>query len=161
MKRPVRLTALAALALALGNAGRVRAEILPPRGMGQIGLQAVVLCEELTVRSEPRSSSVPVEKLRYGDLPIVMKQSGGWAYCALGDSEDSVLGWVNSDYIAVDPARYRTDGNTPVYAWNETTAPRVALLGANTTLPILKDEGEWLIVSLRGAAGWIRKSDAD
>ena len=40
----------------------------------------------------------------------------------------------------------------------------VALLDANTEyldpetfLPILKDEGEWIIVSLRGATGWIHK----
>jgi hypothetical protein len=37
------------------------------------------------------------------------------------------------------------------------TAPKVGLLDADTTLPILKDEGEWLIVGLRGATGWIKK----
>ena len=66
-------------------------------------------------------------------------------------------GWVNADYIAVDPAWYRADNATPVYAWNDTEAPKVALLDAGTELPILKDDGDWLIVSLRGATGWIRK----
>jgi hypothetical protein len=40
-------------------------------------------------------------------------------------------------------------------------APKVALLSKGTMLPILKDEGEWLIVSLRGASGWIHKSASD
>ena len=40
-------------------------------------------------------------------------------------------------------------------------APKVALLSKGTMLPILKDEGEWLIVSLRGATGWIYKSASD
>ena len=66
-------------------------------------------------------------------------------------------GWVNAEYIAIDPSWYRTEEATPVYAWNDESAPKVALLDANTTLPILKEEGDWLIVSLRGATGWIRK----
>ena len=155
MKKYTWLAILTALVLMLGSIGIVQAEIIPPHGEGQIGLQAVVLCEELTVREEPSSSSETVETLQYGYLPIVMEQSDGWAYCALGDAEDSVKGWVNSDFIVIDPAWYRTEEKTPVYAWNDTTAPKVALLDKDTTLPILKDEGEWLIVSLRGGTGWI------
>ena len=148
---------LAALMLLVSLAG-AQAEILPPRGEGQIGLQAVVLCEELTLRQEPSASSKAVATLKYGDWPIVMKQENGWAYCTLGDSEDSPMGWLNADYIAVDPAWYLTDAATPVYAWNDTGALKVALLKKGETLPILKQEGDWLLVSLRGAAGWIDNS---
>ena len=137
------------------------AEIIPPHGEGQIGLQAVVLCEELSLRREPSASSSKVETLSYGALPIVMRQENGWAYCTTGDSEDSTKGWLNADYIVIDPAWYRTDAGTPVYAWNDDHAPKVALLDKNVILPILKEEEDWLIVSLRGAAGWIRKSATD
>ena len=44
-----------------------------------------------------------------------------------------------------------------MYAWNDTAALKVALLDKDTTLPILKDCGDWLVVSLRGASGWIHK----
>jgi SH3-like domain-containing protein len=145
------------LVLALGCAGVVHAEIIPPHGFGQIGLQAVVLCETLTLREKPDASSRVVQTLDYGDLPIVMEQKDGWAYVTLGDSEESPKGWLNADYIAIDPAWYRTEKKTPVYAWNDTAAPKVALLDADTTLPILKEEGDWLVVSLRGATGWIHK----
>lgn len=145
---------LLVLALALGTAS---AEIIPPHGEGQIGLQAVVLCDSLTVREEPRTSSGTVKTLKYGALPIVTRQIDGWAYCVLSDSEDALSGWVNADYIAVDPAWYRVEGKTPVYAWDDAYAPKVALLSGGTTLPILKDEGSWLLVSLRGAVGWIRR----
>ena len=157
MKKYTWLTVWTALVLMIGSIGSVQAEVIPPHGHGQIGLQAVVLCEQLSLRSGPSASSDKVRTLTYGDLPIVMEQSGGWAYVTLGDSEDSPKGWVNADYIAVDPAWVRTEGNTPVYAWDDTLAPKVALLDENTTLPILADEGAWLIVSLRGAVGWIRK----
>ena len=130
---------LTILSLLLATA---HAEIIPPYGAGQIGFQAVVLCEQLSLRQEPNSSSRKVKTLEYGDLPIVIEQSDGWAYVALGDSEESLKGWVNAEYISIDPAWYRTEGKTPVYAWDDALAPKVALLDENTTLPILADEGE-------------------
>ena len=78
-------------------------------------------------------------------------------YCTLGDSEDSPCGWLNADYIFINPAWYVTEKSTAVYAWNDTAAPKVALLDKNTRLPILKEEAEWYVISLRGATGWIHK----
>ena len=157
MKKFRWLTILMVLVLMIGCIGVAHAEIIPARGEGQIGLQAVVLCDELTVREKSSSSAKTVKTLEYGSLPIVTKVSDGWAHVVLGDSEDALDGWVNADYIAIDPAWYRTEKKTTVYAWNSTSALKVALLDKNTTLPILKEEGDWLIVSLRGAVGWIKK----
>ena len=157
----VRFAILALAVLILGSMVTVHAEIIPPYGEGQIGFQVVVLCEELTLRETPGTSSKALRILHYGDRinvienEYIREQSNGWAYCVLGDSEDAEVGWVNPDYIFVDPAWYRTDRKTPVYAWNDTAAPKVALLDRDVTLPILKEEGDWLLVSLRGAVGWI------
>ncbi len=168
MKKFKRLTILVALILALASAGLAHAEIIPPFGEGQIGLHGAILCEELSLREKPGSSSKVVKTLRYGDFILVTEQKNGWAHCVLGDAEDSPSGWVNAEYIIVDPSWYRTEKKTPVYAWNDTSAPKVALLNANTELfdsktflPILKIDGEWIIVSLRGAVGWIHKNAAD
>ena len=162
MKKITLLSALLIAALLLTGLSNVSAEIIPPHGEGQIGLQAAVLCEKLTLREKPNASSRALKSLQYRDLIIVTEQKDGWARCVLGDSEDALSGWVNSEYIVIDPAWYRTEEKTPVYAWNDTAAPKVAMLEANTVLldkdtylPILKDEGDWLIVSLRGATGWI------
>ena len=134
-----------------------RPGVIPPQGEGQIGLTAVVLCETLTLRQGPGAASKAVGTLRYGDHLLVTRQENGWAEIFLSDAVDAVAaGWVNTEFILIDPAWYQTSASTPVYAWNDTSAPKVALLSKNTTLPILKDEGEWIIVSLRGAAGWIR-----
>ena len=162
MKKYSCLAMLTAVILLLGGLGAAQANILPPYGEGQIGLQAVVLCETLTVRQEPSALSPALKTLAYGTRIIVQPQTGGWAQCFLSDSEDEgPAGWVNEDYLAIDPAWYQTEGKTPVYAWNDTMAPKVALLDENTILPILKEEEEWLVVSLRGAAGWIQKTDKD
>ena len=158
MKKIVWRIILTALILALGSIGTVQAEILPPHGQGQIGFQAVVLCESLTVRQGPGASSRAVKTLHYGDTILIESQTDGWANCFLSDSVDaSPAGWVNTDYIIIDPSSYRTNGSTPVYAWGDTAAPKVALLDNNTILPVLKEDERWLVVSLRGAAGWIQK----
>lgn len=166
MKKYAWLAAAAALILVLGCVGSVCAQIIPPYEPGQqIGYPAVVLCEELTLREKPSSSSKAVKILKYGDEPIVVgadredgiMEKDGFVYCSLGDSIDSPVGWIKSDYIFINPAWYLTEKETAVYAWDDTTAPKVALLDKGTRLPILKEEENWYIVSLRGAVGWIRK----
>ena len=166
MKKYGWLTILTALILALGCIEVAHAEIIPPYGPGQqIGYPAVVLCETLTLREKPSSSSKAVRILNYGDLPIVVgadqpagpKKENGFVYCTLGDSEDSPCGWINADYIFINPAWYVTEKTTAVYAWNDIAAPKIALLDKDARLPILKEEEDWYLVSLRGAVGWIHK----
>lgn len=166
MKKIGWLKLLTASVLVLGCIGPVYAEIIPPYEPGQqIGYPAAVLCEKLTLREEPSASSAAVETLSYGDLPIVVgadvpagpKEENGFVYCTLGDSIDSPCGWINSEYIVINPSWYVTETETAVYAWNDAAAPKVALLDKETRLPILKEEGDWYIVSLRGAVGWVRK----
>ena len=156
MKKSRWFSILAALVLVFGSIGTARAEMLPPYGEGQFGFQAVVLCESLTVRAEPDSGSKAVQTLPYGKVFAVLSEKNGWAQVILSDDVDaSPAGWVNKDYILIDPAWYRTAAKTSVFAWDDQSAPKVARLEPGTTLPVIKEEGEWILVSLRGAAGWI------
>ena len=153
---------LAFLMLFVLAAGVCHADIIPPYGEGQIGLTAVVLCSNLTVRKDRSASSEAVTTLNAGARFMVQNQVDGWADCFLSDDVDGgCSGWVNADYVVVDPAWYRTNGATAVYAWNDTKAPRVGLLDDGEMLPILKDDGDWLVVGRGGAAGWILNADAD
>jgi len=156
MKKVMGFVLMALLLMAIGTVGF--AEIIPAYGPGQIGYTAVVLCESLTIRQSPSSSSPAVGKLNYGARILVEPGNGGWGTCFLSDDVDAgPSGFVDEAYLAIDPAWYRTESSTAVYAWNSTSAPKVGLLSRNTTLPILKQEGGWLLVSLRGAVGWIRR----
>ena len=162
MKKKTWITMLTAMTILTGSIGTARAEITPPAGPGQFGYDAVVLCESLTVRQEPKASSKAVQTLPYGRRFAAMEEVEGWAQIMLSDDVNAEpAGWVNADYIAMNPAWYRTEASTPVYAWNDQSALKVAMLDANTTLPILKEEDDWVLVSLRGAAGWIYKTAAD
>ena len=157
MKKSVSILVLVAMIFALAGMFTVQAEVTAPLGQGQIGYQAYVLCESLTLRKEPSSSSKAVKSLPYGTKVIVTRQSGNWAECVLSDDVNaSVAGWVNAEYLTINPAMFRADAKTTAYAWNSTSAPKVALLDKNTVLPVLKVEGNWIIVSLRGAVGFIR-----
>ena len=157
MNKHAFLSVLLALILVFGCVGVAHAQIIQPeKGDWQIGPMAFVLCEKLTLRAEPSGSAAKIETLEYGFRPIDIEQKDNWAYVTLGDSEDSTKGWLNADYLAINPAWYRTESKTTVYAWNDTGALKVGLLDADTTLPILKQDGDWILVSLRGAAGWIR-----
>jgi len=164
MKKHGWLAILMALVVMLGCIGVAHAEIIPPYGPGQqIGYPAVVLCDKLTLRDKPSASAKAIQSLDYGDQPIVIdadlpsgpQEENGFVYCTLGDSEDSPCGWIDSDYIVINPSWYVTEQKTSVYAWDDTASPKVALLDKGTRLPILKEDGDWYLVSLRGAVGWI------
>ena len=157
MKKHVWLMILTVMIMIIGSMMTVQAEIIPPYGEGQIGLSAVVLCENLTLRQAPGANAGVLDTLHDGARIIVSEQKDGWAHIFTGDSEDSAEGWVKAEYLAIDPAWYRADSDTPVYAWNDTSALKVGLLDKDTVLPILKDDGEWIVVGLRGASGWIHK----
>jgi len=110
MRKRIWLAVLLLVILPFAGIARIRAEILPAQGEGQIGYQAVVLCESLTVRQERSAGSKVVETLHYGDTFAVQDNWDGWASCFTSDDVDAgQTGWVNSDYIIVNPAWYRTD----------------------------------------------------
>ena len=72
MKKQGWLAILTVLILTLGCIGTGFAEIIPPCGPGQqIGYPAVVLCEKLTLREKPNTSSKTVKTLYFRDQPII------------------------------------------------------------------------------------------
>ncbi len=161
-----RVACLAMLTVLLAIVPVAQARIIPAEEPGQqIGYTAVVLCETLTLREKPSASAKAVQTLEYGALPIVVgadledgiHEKNGFVYCSLGDSLDSPCGWLNREFIFINPAWYVTEKDTAVYAWNASDAPKVALLEKDVQLPILREEENWYLVSIRGAVGWIQK----
>ena len=150
---------LIAVLLALLLCGNAFAEVIPPEGMGQIGYEAVVLCQSLTVRSERSTGARAVATLRTGERFATMNDVDGWRDCFLSENGGR-SGWVKAEYVVVNPAWYVTDRATPVHAWGEDSAPLVGLLDPGERHPILKAAGEWLVIGLRGASGWIHAPKA-
>jgi SH3-like domain-containing protein len=153
------------------------ATILPPTGVDEsfkawTGIEctpAIVLCESLSIYDERGDQGGKKVSARYyssdGNPMPVIESWDGWAKIYYLDGNET--GWVRSDYLLMDPAWYLCDEDMQVYAYPDTMSPRVALLDKGTKLPIITqwDDGRsvngWVCVSLRGAAGWIRKTPKD
>ena len=157
MKKSSWLTILMVLVLALGCLGAAKADLIPPHGEGQMGIQAVVVYNGQPIYSEPDEASKAVRTLDAGSVIILVNRQGDWAECLLSDTLDEArAGWVNTENMAVDPAWFMTSGDTLVYAWNDTKAFITATVEKDTLIPVLKQDGEWLLVSLgNGVIGWI------
>lgn len=156
-------------------AGAAHAAILPPVGVDEdfrawTGLActpAVILCENLSVYdARGDQGGKKVETLHYSGqtIPVVESWDG---YALIYYADGAKTGWVHNEYLLFDPAWYVCDERMPIYAYPDVMAPRIGYLATGTTLPIITeyDDGEtlagWVCVSLRGAAGWIRKTPAD
>ena len=135
-------------------------EITHPRGAGQLGFDAVIISKNISVRPTQNANAKATKKMNYGEHMAVMSLGNGWCECYLSETE-GVSGYVLEDYILIDPAYITTEEPTPVYAWQAQNAKRVGLLGRGETFPIIRMEGEWLLISLRGAAGWILRPSGD
>lgn len=148
-------------------AGNACATILEPKGVdlafklfsGIEAREAVVLCRSLSALADHAGNAKKVKSLSVGDTFLTWESWNEWQNCYYSDGKDPA--WVRDYYVLTDPAYYVTDGQTAVYAYGDTTAPRVALLGRNEELPIILETEDWCVVGLRGAAGWIRKTSKD
>ena len=167
---------LAMLLLILLPLTAAHASILPPAGVDAgfyswTGIEctpAVVLCESLSILdARGDQGGKVVETLRYSatnTIPVIESWDG---YALIYYSDGNKTGWVRNDYLLMDPAWYLCDIDRQVYAYPDVMAPRVAYLEAGMMLPIITEyeDGDsingWVCVSLRGAAGWIRKTAQD
>lgn len=128
---------------------------------------AVVLCESLPVLDQRGDQGgKKIDTLPYSGHPISVIES--WdGYAKIYYADGSKTGWVQNEYLMLNPAWYVCDEDTAVYAYPDAMSPRTARLEQGTKLPILSeyDDGQsisgWVCVSLRGAAGWIRKTPGD
>lgn len=157
---------IAAMAAVLMLLSPALADVLPPKGevsdfrtySGISATRAYVLCESLTVRADRDQSAKAVATLKFGESFLTWESWDGWCNCYYSDGRE--VGWVKNQYVVIDPAMYVTTTETPVYAYPD-SMKRVALLDPGLNLPIIHDSGEWYVVSLRGASGWIRKTPQD
>lgn len=122
---------------------------------------AVILCESLSVYNQRENGKKVDTLLGSGGkatIPVI-EYWDGWAKIYYQDGKKT--GWVRSDYLLMNPACYVTDEATSVYAYMDDMAPKIALVEKGEKLPIIYDAGEWVVVSIRNAAGWIKKTAKD
>lgn len=151
---------ICAFVLSLALCVSAGAEISHPVGPGQMGYDAVVLSKNVSIRPTTNANAKAVKRLNYGDRMAVMSAGNGWCEVYLSETE-GLTGYVLETYILVDPAYITIEESTPVYAWKATNAKRVGLISRGETYPIIRMEGNWLLISLRGAAGWMLRPEGE
>ncbi|MCR4875563.1 MAG: hypothetical protein K5922_00155 [Clostridiales bacterium] len=135
-------------------------ELTRPMGVGQLGYDAVVISKTVSIRPTQNANAKAVRKLNFGDHLPVMPVGNGWCECYMSETE-GLTGYVLEDYILLNPAYMTTEDSTPVYAWQDRRAKRVGLLGRGETYAIIRMDENWILISLRGAAGWIARPSGD
>lgn len=135
-------------------------EITYPAGPGQMGYDAVVISKNVSVRPSQNANAKAVTRLNYGQRFAAMPLGNGWCEVYLSETE-GMAGYALEDYLLVNPAFITLEESTPVYAWQARNAKRVGLLATGETYPIIRTEVSWMLISLRGAAGWIVRPNGD
>lgn len=116
-----------------------------------------VLCQTLTVRESASASAKAVHTLAYGDTVDILAQVGVWTQGSAQNGTQRVTGWVRGEYLLTAPAQYVSAGETAVYAYPGEGAPRAGLLADGETHPVIAQLDGYIVISLRGASGFVRE----
>lgn len=112
-----------------------------------------VLCESLSVRMEPNITSNVIASFAHGLTFNITAVDQSWYKV----NYDGTIGWVNGQYVLVNPQYYTAQSEKAVYAYPGANALRIGLIDANTRLAIIADLQDYYCVSIRGASGFIQK----
>lgn len=117
-----------------------------------------VLCETLSLRENPDATSKIIQTMTYGTYCTVIEEIGSWYYVTCRDDQNlRYSGWVRKEYVLVNPDYFVPDGETPVYAMPSGSSKRVGLISGETRYPIIGEINGFLVISLRGASGFVVK----
>lgn len=134
-----------------GNSNQALEPNLPNMGT------AFVLCESLTIRNSPMVNAVSLGTLGYGATCTVHSQSDNWYYISAYKSGNRIFGWIRNEYVLLNPSYYSPSAESPVYAYNSTSAKRVGLIDAGQSFPIIADLNGFYVISIRGGSGFVVK----
>ena len=117
-----------------------------------------VLCESLSLREKPQTTSNTLVALAYGTYGTIIDENESWYHVVYrNDQGQHLSGWVKKDYLLVNPEFFTPHDETPVYAIPSHTSKRVGLISNETSYPIIGEWDGFLVISLRGASGFVEK----
>ena len=124
------------------------------------GPSAQVLCESLSLRQTPSFSGKAITTLGWNTTLLPKGEAeGGWQKVTVVAQDGSLgyTGYVRSEYLIYDCRWYTAPTATPVYAYPSPESPRVGLLDRNSAYPIIAEYDGYLVISLRGASGFLQQ----
>ena len=122
------------------------------------GWTAQVLCESLSLRQSPSFSAQVITTLGWNTTLLPEGDAvDGWQLVTVVAQDGSLgyTGYVRSEYLLYDCRWFTASSSTPVYAYPSPDSPRVGLLDKNSAYPIIAEYNGYLVISLRGASGFV------
>lgn len=121
-----------------------------------------VLCQTLSFREMPDSASARLDVLETGEKFVILAEKNGFYLACRRDEsgEKYETGWVNADYVAKNMGTLMTRATVHARAYGDESAPLVGEIKRGTRLNLIARVGEYYVVSLRGASGFIHESQS-
>ena len=91
-----------------------------------------------------------------GTIATILEESGSWYHVVYRDGDGMRRsGFVRKEYVLMNPTYFTPEGETPVYAMPSGDAKRVGLIDGGTSYPVIGLYDGFLVISLRGASGFV------
>lgn len=134
----------------------------PAQGEWQGYDTGAVLCQTLSFREMPDSASARLDVLEAGERFVILAEKEGFYLACRRDEsgEKYETGWVNADYVAKNMGTLMTRAMVHARAYGDESAPLVGEIERGTRLNLIARVGEYYVVSLRGASGFIHESQS-
>ncbi len=148
--------ALAVPALADGVSQYVSGDY---QGAETIFHTATVLAQNVTLRDAASYNGKSLTSIPNGAVVDVVQENGAWLLVRYAGAKGSYEGWILREYVVLNAMTIiLRSSNTAVYAAPSQASPKVGSLPCYTALPVIGMWGDFYIVSLRSASGFIHMS---
>lgn len=122
---------------------------------------AIVISKSISLRVEPNVRSERISSLSNGTLLNILNDQGDWLYVNVWNQKEQayIQGWLKSDFIVRNPRFVTTHQSTYVYAIPDRGGKKVGEVISGTQLVVIGEYGDFWVVNLRSASGFIYKED--
>lgn len=123
----------------------------------------VVISQNVSLRESPSTGAKRLASIPNGSIFDLLDEQDGWYRVDYWDGKTALPleGWVLVDFVVRDPSFITTTESTFVYAVPDRSAKKVAQLTSGTQLVIIAEWGDFWVVNLRSASGFIYKKDVE
>lgn len=138
-------------------AGNVRIDQATPVYPG------VVISQNVTLRESPSTTAKQLARPTNGTVLDILSEQNGWYYVRFWDGKSTmpIEGYVRTNFVVRDPMFVTTTQATYVYSMPDRGAKMVGQLVSGTQLVVIGEYGDFWVVNLRSASGFIHKNDIE
>ena len=123
----------------------------------------IVISQNVSLRENPSTGARRIASIPNGAMFDLLDEQNGWYYVSYYDGKNAspLQGWVVVDFVVRNPSFLTTTKSTYVYSTPTRSSKKVGQLVAGTQLVVIGEYGDFWVVNLRSASGFIYKRDVE